>query len=130
MSDALDMDKIVELQAETLRALANPRRLEILMRLEGGALDVTSLAAGIGLSQPNVSQHLGVLRSAGLVEADRNGRVVRYRISDPEVIVACDVMRRVLERRLVHLAQLSTAEPQRARDALAQTPTSQGASHG
>jgi DNA-binding transcriptional ArsR family regulator len=65
-----------------------------------------------------------VLRSAGLVDAERDGREVRYRLADPDVIVACDVMRGVLERRLGRLAGLvseaggpghpATAEPEAA----------------
>ena len=58
-----------------------------------------------GISQPNVSQHLAVLRAAGLVDADRDGREVRYRLTDPDVMVACDLMRAVLERRLDRLAR-------------------------
>lgn len=112
------MDKIVELQAETLRALASPRRLEILHLLKTGPREVTSLAQDLGISQPNVSQHLGVLRANGIVEAERDGREVRYRISDPDVIEACSIMRGVLERRLGRLAGL----------ALAAQPTSDGAS--
>lgn len=101
------MDKIIELQADTLRALASPRRLEILYVLERGPREVGSLAVELGISQPNVSQHLGVLRSSGLVEAERDGREVRYRISDPDVTTACAIMRGVLERRLAHLAGLT-----------------------
>ena len=68
---------------------------------------MSRLAAELGISQPNVSQHLAVMRAAGVVEAERVGREVRYRISDPDVIVACDPMRRVLERRIDRLAVLS-----------------------
>ena len=88
------------LQAEVLRMLASPRRLEILHRLADGPCEVGRLAEALGVSQPNVSQHLAVLRSAGLVDADRDGREVRYRLADPDVMVACDIMRGVLERRL------------------------------
>ena len=56
-------------------------------------MEVGRLAKAIGASQPNVSQHLAVLRSAGLVEAERNGREVRYRLADPDVMVACGLMR-------------------------------------
>ena len=56
-------------------------------------MEVGRLAEAIGASQPNVSQHLAVLRSAGLVEAERNGREVRYRLADPDVMVACGLMR-------------------------------------
>ena len=101
------MDEITILQAEVLRTLASPRRLEILHRLADGPREVGRLAAELGLSQPNVSQHLAVMRTAGIVDAERVGREVRYRLSDPDVMVACRVMRTVLERRLHRLAALS-----------------------
>ena len=103
------MDEITLLQAEVLRTLASPRRLEILHRLAEGPREVSRLADELEISQPNVSQHLAVLRSAGLVETERLGREVRYRLADPDVTVACDLMRRVLERRIERLANLSTA---------------------
>ena len=74
------MDEITILQAEILKVLASPRRLEILHRLADGPVDVGRLAAEIDASQPNVSQHLSLLRSAGLVEAERDGREVHYRL--------------------------------------------------
>jgi ArsR family transcriptional regulator len=107
MADAAAMDGITKLQAEVLTALANPRRLEILHLLAGGPREVGGIAAELGISQPNASQHLGVLRAAGIVVAERDGREVRYRIADPDVIVACDIMRGVLARRLARLAALA-----------------------
>ena len=103
------MDEITQLQAEILKTLASPRRLQILHRLFDGPCEVGRLAADLNLSQPNVSQHLAVLRSAGLVEAERDGREARYRLTDPDVMVACGIMRGVLERRLRRLAALSDA---------------------
>jgi ArsR family transcriptional regulator len=102
------MDEIANLQAEVLRALAQPRRLQILHRLAEGPVEVRILAAELGMSQPNASQHLAVMRTAGVVEAERHGRAVRYRISDPDVIAACTLMRGVLERRFDRLAGLTT----------------------
>jgi ArsR family transcriptional regulator len=101
------MDEITTLQAEVLKALAHPRRLQIMRRLDEGACEVGTLAAELGVSQPNLSQHLAVLRSTGLVDATRDGRETRYRLADPEVITACTIMRRVLERRITRLAGLS-----------------------
>jgi len=103
------MDEITILQADVMRTLASPRRLEILHRLAVGPCEVGRLAGDLGLSQPNVSQHLAVLRGAGLVDADRDGREVRYRLTDPDVMVACGIMRAVLERRLRRLAGLSSS---------------------
>jgi DNA-binding transcriptional ArsR family regulator len=106
--DSQDMDEITILQAEVLKTLASPRRLEILHVLARGPIEVGHLAEAIGATQPNVSQHLAMLRAAGIVEAERDGREVRYRLADPDVMVACGVMRGVLERRLRRLADLST----------------------
>ena len=102
------MDEITILQAEILKTLASPRRLEILHALARGPIEVGRLAEGIGATQPNVSQHLGVLRAAGIVEAERDGREVRYRLTDPDVMVACGVMRGVLERRLTRLGEMAS----------------------
>lgn len=103
------MDEITRLQAEVLRVLAHPSRLELLHRLADGPTEVSRLAASIGISQPNVSQHLAVLRSAGLVEPDRHGREIRYRLADRDVLRACDLMQGVLRRRLERLAGLASA---------------------
>ena len=101
------MDELTILQAEILKTLANPRRLEILHRLADGPCEVGRLAEELGASQPNVSQHLSVLRTAGLVESTRDGREVRYQLTDEDVITACSIMRGVLQRRLSRLGRLS-----------------------
>lgn len=101
------MDEITILQAEVLKTLASPRRLEILHALARGPIEVGRLAEAIGATQPNVSQHLAVLRASGIVEAERDGREVRYRLADPDVMVACGLMRSVLERRLTRLGVMA-----------------------
>ena len=106
------MDEIDTLQAEVMKTLAHPRRLQILHRLSEGPSSVAALATAIGVSQPNASQHLAVMRNAGVVEAERVGREVRYRLSDPDVPVACALMRGVLERRIGRLAGLSRTSAQ------------------
>jgi DNA-binding transcriptional ArsR family regulator len=105
------MDPILSLQAEVMRTLAHPRRLQIMHRLAEGPTEVGTLAAQVGISQPNASQHLAVMRATGLVEAERDGREVRYRLADPDVVRACGLMEAVLRRRLVRLAELSTSTP-------------------
>ena len=100
-------DEIDALQAEFLKTLANPRRLRILHLLAAGPVGVASLATQLGISQPNASQHLAVMRAAGVVEAERDGREVRYRIADPEIVVACGIVHAVLERRFERLAGLA-----------------------
>jgi ArsR family transcriptional regulator len=105
------MDEVYKLQAEVLKTLSNPRRLEIIHILADGPREVGRLAEEMGISQPNVSQHLALMRSAGVVEAERDGREVRYRLSDPEIICACETMRGVLVRRLARISAAATRTP-------------------
>jgi DNA-binding transcriptional ArsR family regulator len=64
---------------DLFRALADPTRRAVFERLAGeGELAVSDLVAGSGVSQPAVSQHLAVLRQAGLVSERREGRFIRY----------------------------------------------------
>ncbi len=121
------MDEITILQAEVLKTLASPRRLEILHVLVRGPLEVGRLAETIGATQPNVSQHLAMLRAAGIVEAERDGREVRYRLADPDVMTACGIMRGVLERRLRRLADLSASTVATTGSALAPRPATTSA---
>lgn len=107
--DAVGMDPIYELQAEICRILSHPTRIAVLHLLAEEPREVGRLATAAGISQPNVSQHLAVMRGAGLVEAQRDGRGVTYRLADPGVIDACDLMARVMRRRLTRLAELSAA---------------------
>jgi DNA-binding transcriptional ArsR family regulator len=116
--DDRGMDPIYTLQADVLKVLANARRLEILHELAKGPCEVGRLAQTLKMSQPNLSQHLAVMRAAGVVDAERGGREVRYRLVDPDVIVACAVMRGVLQRRLDRLGEL-TASPARKRRVVA-----------
>ena len=71
-------------------------------------MTVGRLADRLALAQPNVSQHLALMRAAGVVEAERDGREIRYRIADPDIIAACRLMRAALQRRLTRLVELST----------------------
>ena len=107
-------DGIYGLQASILRTLASPRRLEIVHLLGRGPVEVHQLAEELGVSQPNVSAHLAALRAVGLVEPIRDGRDVRYRLTDQEIVVACDMVREVLARRLERLRVMvaSTRDPE------------------
>lgn len=116
------MDEIDVLQAEVMRTLAHPTRLRIIHALAREPLEVGRLAGLLGITQPNASQHLALMRAAGVVEAERSGREVRYRLSDPEVVAACGLMRNVLARRLDRLAGLSQVARGRPEPAPATTP--------
>ena len=70
------------------RALADPKRLCVLESLAEGELSVRDLSTTAGCQVPNMSQHLAVLRSAGLVSTRREGSTVFYRLADPRVLEA------------------------------------------
>jgi DNA-binding transcriptional ArsR family regulator len=106
---AVAMSEIDEIQTSLLRALASPHRLRIVQLLGQQPREVNELARELGLGQATMSQHLGSMRGAGLVEATRDGRSVRYRLTDPEILEACELMRSILVRRLSSLGSLALA---------------------
>jgi DNA-binding transcriptional ArsR family regulator len=106
ISTSPDID---ELQASLLRSLASKNRLRILHLLADRPREVNELARELGLSQAAMSQHLGAMRRAGLVESLPDGRVHRYQVADPQIIAACGLMRSVLVRRLAQLGKLAAA---------------------
>ncbi|WP_133915393.1 ArsR/SmtB family transcription factor [Streptomyces sp. NBC_00582] len=70
--------------AERFSLLSDPGRLALLMALrQTGPLAVSDLAIATGMNDPAVSQALRLLRAAGVVAGEKDGRVVRYRIIDP-----------------------------------------------
>jgi DNA-binding transcriptional ArsR family regulator len=81
--------------AAVARALGDPKRLCVLESLAGGEASVGELATRVSCQVPNMSQHLAVLRSAGLVAARRDGSTVYYRLADPKVLEAYRVLQAI-----------------------------------
>jgi ArsR family transcriptional regulator len=103
-------DAIYAMQASILKTIASPRRLEMIHLLgENGPMEVRRLAEYFDIPQPTVSQHLAALRAAGLVEAVRTGREVRYELVDPDLVAACDLMRQVLVRRMARMGDMAAS---------------------
>ncbi len=75
----------VSLKAKLFRGFADPSRLTILETLRSGAMTVSEIVSATGLSQSNVSNHLGCLRECGLVEVEQQGRFAQYRINGEQV---------------------------------------------
>ena len=92
--------EIYELHASICQTLSNPKRLEILNTLREKEMPVKKLIEVTGLSKANLSQHLALLRQKKIVLARRDGVNIYYRISNPKVIKACDLMREVLYEQL------------------------------
>ena len=102
-------NEIDVIQASLLRTLASVHRLRIIHLLGRGPREVHELEVELGLPQATVSQHLAVMRGVGLVAATRDGRMVRYELTDPEILAACDLMRSALVRHLSALGSLAAA---------------------
>ena len=76
-----DQHTLVE-AGDLLRALAAPVRIAIVLQLRGADRCVHELVEALGVTQPLISQHLRVLKSAGVVQGERHGREVVYRLVD------------------------------------------------
>jgi DNA-binding transcriptional ArsR family regulator len=88
--------QLYKLHAGICHTLANPKRLEIIDKLRDQELSVTELAEALGISQANLSQHLSLMRQRGIVTTRRERLNIFYRLSNPKIIKACDLMRQVL----------------------------------
>ena len=94
------MKEIYSLHAEICKVFSNPIRLEILNLLRDREMSVTELIDKSKLSQANISQHLSIMKSKGIVVSERNGKNIYYRLSNPKIIKAFDIIRDVLSEKL------------------------------
>ena len=92
--------------ADICRALTDPKRLALLHQLRGGERTAGALATDLGCTLANASQHLAVLRHAGLVASRRDGPSIHSRLAGPESLDACDTVTRLAhDRALPALAE-------------------------
>lgn len=100
-------DVVYEQLSRVGKALASPRRLELLDLLAQGPRTVEGLARESGQTIANASQHLKVLREARLVDAEKSGLYVTYRLADQEVAALCRALRGVAESRLAEIERVT-----------------------
>ncbi|HQZ39850.1 MAG TPA: metalloregulator ArsR/SmtB family transcription factor [Vicinamibacterales bacterium] len=100
-------DSIYEQFARLGKALSAPKRLELLDLLCQGPRTVESLAEQAAISVANTSQHLQVLRGARLVDAEKKGFYVEYRLADDEVCGFFFALRGLAESRLAEVEQVA-----------------------
>ena len=82
--------KMFNAKAEKLKAIAHPHRLCIVKGLIENQCNVTRIQECLGLPQSTISQHIAKLRAAGIIEGERNGLEICYRVVDEEVIKVVD----------------------------------------
>lgn len=104
----LDMpDRISELHAELCKTLGSATRIEILNALRRGEKTVGELSAALRVRQPNISQHLAVLRQRGVVTTRKDGVNIYYGVSNPKITQACELMKQVLVAQLKEGVELT-----------------------
>lgn len=100
--------KLYEMQAELCKTLSNPKRLEILDILkEEKEISVNQLAERLEIPKANTSQHLAVLRQAGVVATRKDGINVHYRLRSAKISEACALTRQILLEKLEDQAGLT-----------------------
>lgn len=95
------------LHAEICKVLTDPKRLMILDMLRGGECSVGELAERTNIRLANASQHLGVLRRTGLVDVRREGTTIYYRIAEPAILDACEIIHGIARTRLGRAPRLA-----------------------
>ncbi len=106
MTNAQVDKRIYKLHAELCKTLANPTRLRILGLLRDGEKSVGELAALTGVRQATISQHLAVLRQRRVVSTRKDGVNIFYKIANPKIVHACDLIREVLFEQLAEMEKL------------------------
>ena len=91
-----DARALFEMHADMCQALANQYRLAIMHTLKDGEKCVGDLAAELGISVHNVSQHLRILRERLLVRSRKEGQTVYYSVTNPKFVQACALIREAL----------------------------------
>lgn len=99
-------DVVVELIARRLRVVGQPARIRLLERLREGEATVDQLAGATPSSQQNVSKHLGVLLTAGIVGRRKEGTCVYYRITDASVFDLYEQVCGSLERQYAEIGEV------------------------
>ena len=94
------MKDLYKIHAEMCKVFSNSTRLEILNLLRDKEMSVTELIEKTKLSQANISQHLSIMKSKGIVTSSRKGKNIYYRLTKLKIIKAFDIIREVLSERL------------------------------
>jgi DNA-binding transcriptional ArsR family regulator/YHS domain-containing protein len=100
-------ERLFQLQEETLKILANQKRLEIVQILQNKELTVSEMVDMLGMPQANISQHLSLLRQVRIVTSRKDGLRVYYRLSDERIIAVVRELRAFLKSQFAHEPEIA-----------------------
>ncbi len=95
-----DEDRVYEMQVRICKSFANATRLRMLDLLSKREMAVSELQSELGITTANVSQHLAILKAAGVVSTRRDGKQIFCSLAIPEVKSACALIRDVLRAQI------------------------------
>lgn len=104
------LEELQLLHNNICQAFSDPKRIQIMYALHEQPRHVTALAEALEMPQPTVSRHLRVLRQRDLVDTERDGPAVIYRVSDVRMIDILDQMRDILRSVLTQQTNLMAAD--------------------
>jgi DNA-binding transcriptional ArsR family regulator len=97
---------IYQVKAEFFRTLAHPARIRVLEVLRDGDRPVSELIPEVGIESSHLSQQLGIMRRANLVQSRKEGASVVYTVSNPMIFELLDVAKRILTTSLAETRDL------------------------
>ncbi|MDA8074838.1 MAG: metalloregulator ArsR/SmtB family transcription factor [Actinomycetota bacterium] len=97
---------IYQVKADFFKTLAHPARIRVLELLRDGERSVGELIPEVGLEASHLSQQLGILRRANVLQARKEGSTVRYSVTDPRIFELLEVAKAILTNTLVETRQL------------------------
>lgn len=110
LSEGVEIPRpIYQVRAELFRTLAHPARIQVLELLRDGERSVAELIPGVGLEPSHLSQHLGTLRRANIVQSRKKGSNVLYKVSDVRIFDLLEVAKDVIAGSLSEARDLLAA---------------------
>ena len=103
MSERVNEDNkadVFQFQAEFCKSLSDAKRLRIIHELRNGEKSVSELSNSLGIKQSNTSQHLALLRKAGIITPRREHSTIYYQLENPKIAEACDLVREVIAQQI------------------------------
>ena len=99
-------ERVIEMKAEVLKALAQPTRLKILELLRNGERCICEIVPAINGEQSNISRHISLMQKSHLVTTRKDGVKVMVKVSDPKVFEILDNISLLLKKQIVETGKL------------------------